>query len=196
MSNEELREETIGKSYTFPKYTTQILNLCNQNAQGTRPFVVGQMTELIQECPYKTYKGWEKWYRSRKPSAIEDATIRVRRMVENLKIAIDLIDEKMIRAWVEDLVLVKTFVGLRYQEAILSRIARMKKTTFRLATPAEESRGIDGVIGTTPVSIKPQTYKTKASLPESIRVPIIYYNESEDGIQVDARNFLDGDAQL
>lgn len=28
----------------FPKYATQILNLANQNAQGTRPAVVGQMS--------------------------------------------------------------------------------------------------------------------------------------------------------
>ena len=134
----------MGESKPFPKYTTQILNLCNQNAQGTRPQVVGQMTELIQECPYKSYTEWEKWYRTRKPSAIVDATVKIKRMVDNLKGAIELIDDQMIRSWVEDLVLVKTFVGLRFQAAILSKIAKMKRTTFRLATPTEESKGIDG----------------------------------------------------
>ncbi len=33
----------------FPKYTTQLMNLANQNSQGTRPKVVGQMSDLIQE---------------------------------------------------------------------------------------------------------------------------------------------------
>lgn len=33
--------------YVFPKYTTQIINIANQNAGGTRPKVVGQMSELI-----------------------------------------------------------------------------------------------------------------------------------------------------
>lgn len=41
----------------FPRYTTQILNLANQDAQGTRPRVVGQLSELIKECPDKTYEG-------------------------------------------------------------------------------------------------------------------------------------------
>ena len=30
----------------FPKYTSQLINWANQNAQGTRPAVVGQMSEL------------------------------------------------------------------------------------------------------------------------------------------------------
>ncbi len=33
------------EAQTFPKYATQILNLANQNAQGTRPSVVGQMSQ-------------------------------------------------------------------------------------------------------------------------------------------------------
>ena len=35
-----------GETKTFPKYTTQIINLANQNAQGTRPQVVGKMSNL------------------------------------------------------------------------------------------------------------------------------------------------------
>ena len=41
ISNNEL-VSTIGESKNFPKYTTQIMNLANQNAQGTRPKVVTQ----------------------------------------------------------------------------------------------------------------------------------------------------------
>lgn len=196
ISNEELKEEIVGETKPFPKYTTQILNLCNQNAQGTRPPVVGQMTELIQECPYRSYKEWEKWYLARKPRAIAEATVRIKRMLDNVKQAVELIDDKLVKAWVEDLVLVKTFVGLRFQQAILSRIAKMKGTTFRLAIPAEESKGIDGYIGEMPVSIKPQTYKYKSSLPESIRVPIIYYSKDKDGIRVDANGILGRDRVL
>ena len=49
-------------SYDFPKYTTQIINQANQNNQATRPKVVGQMSELIQKCPTKSYDGWKRWY--------------------------------------------------------------------------------------------------------------------------------------
>src|SRR5438128_12377932 len=93
ISNEELAEELVGEPKVFPKYTTQILNLCNQNAQGTRPSVVGQMSELVQECPYKTYKEWRQWYLSRKRNAIADATQRIETMVGNLRAASVLIHD-------------------------------------------------------------------------------------------------------
>jgi hypothetical protein len=51
----------------FPKYTTQLINLANQNSQGTRPEVVGKMTELIKKCPLRSRDGWKKWYLSKHP---------------------------------------------------------------------------------------------------------------------------------
>jgi len=51
------------------------------------------MSELFQECPYKTYKEWRQWYLSRKPNAIADATQRIKTMVGNLRAAIVLIDD-------------------------------------------------------------------------------------------------------
>ena len=196
ISNEELAEELVGETKTFPKYTTQILNLCNQNAQGTRPSVVGQMSELVQECPYRTYKEWRQWYLSKKPNAIADATQRIKTMVGNLRNAIALIDDNMIKTWVEDLIIAKSFTGLHFQQAILSRVAKAKRTTFRTATPDEESKGIDGYIGQEKVSIKPETYKSKLGLPESIRVPIVYYEKLKDGIRIDASSVLPADSKL
>ncbi len=196
ISNEELKEQLVGKSPAFPKYTSQILNLCNQNAQGTRPAVVGQMSDLIQECPFRTYQEWKEWYLSRKPSAISEATEKIKKMVNNFRVALSLVDENLVRAWVQDLVVVKSFTGLRFQQAILSQVAKLKKTTFRLADRDEESKGIDGYIGQHPVSIKPETYKSKLGLPESIRIPIIYYEKLENGIRVDAESVLGKETTL
>lgn len=157
IKNEELVKELVGEVKDFPRYTTQLMNLANQNAQGTRPRVVGQLSELIQECPEKTYEGWKKWYLERHPHAIDDAATKVREMVENLKQAIRAIDRTMIRQWIEDLVLEKTFIGLRFQEAILKKVAHERKDSYRLANTREEAKGIDGWIRDVPVSIKPTT---------------------------------------
>jgi len=116
ISNQELIKELVGEEKKFPKYTTQILNLANQNAQGTRPKVVGQLSELIKECPYNSYEKWRDWYLSKKPNAIDNATKRILKMVDQLREAINLIDEKLVREWVEDLVLVKTFIGLNFKK--------------------------------------------------------------------------------
>ncbi len=191
IKNEELVRELIGEVKNFPKYTTQIMNLANQNSQGTRPRVVGQLSELINECPEKTYEGWKKWYLSKHPKAIDNATERVNEMVSNLKEALKLVDKKMVREWVEDLVLEKTFVGLRFQEAILKKVAAIEKVKYKLANPKEESRGIDGFIGKMPVSIKPITYKIKKSLGEEIKYKIIFYKKTKTGLEIKASEVLE-----
>ena len=91
----------------------------------------------------------------------------------------------MVKEWVRDLVIDKTFIGLKFQEAILKRVAKMKKLSYRLSNPQEESKGIDGFIGDVPVSIKPITYKTKNMLSEKIEVKFIFYDKKKDGINVD-----------
>jgi len=190
ISNKELVKELVGEEKKFPKYTTQILNLANQNAQGTRPKVVGQLSELIKECPYDSYEKWKDWYLSKNPDAIDNATKRILKMVDQLREAINLIDETLIKEWVEDLVLVKTFIGLKFQEAILKKIASIMGKTYRLAKPEEEAKGIDGFIGDIPVSIKPSTYNYKKALPEKIEVKIIFYKKVKDGIVIDASQVL------
>lgn len=183
--NTEIKDLLEGESFNFPKYSTQILNLANQNAQGTRPSVVGQMSELIQEFSGKSIKEWEEWYIEKHPDAIENASKKIKEMIENFKSVITQIDDKMVRDWVKDLVVIKTYIGLNFQEAILKKVAGIKNTDYRLSTPEEESKGIDGFIGNVAVSIKPDTYKSKKSLREKIEIKFIYYTKSKDGITVD-----------
>lgn len=185
ITSAELSENIAGKTYEFPKYATQIINLANQNSQGTRPKVVGQLSDLIEEFPGKSYKEWVDWYQERMPNVMEDATEKIFEMVCNLKFTFDKIDKNMVRMWVRDLVLTKTFIGLKFQKSILDKVATQKNTSYKLSTPNEESQGIDGYIGNMPVSIKPQTYKTKNMLNETINVAIIYYEKLKDGISVE-----------
>ena len=186
LKNDRIMQDVVGrKPIEFPKYTTQIMNLANQNSQGTRPRIVGQMSELVEECPKGTYDEWVIWYSKKMPDAIEDATERVYEMVQNLASATKLIDKPLVRKWVKDLVLTKTFTGFCFQESILKTIAERKKVEYRRATPEEESRFIDGYIGEISVSIKPITYKTKNMLHENINVKLIYYEKLKDGIRVE-----------
>lgn len=169
---------------TFPKYATQILNLANQNAQGTRPSVVGQMSDLIQEFKGNKIKDWEDWYLEKHPEAISTAANKIFDMVNNFKDVMTKIDKEMVERWVKDLVIIKTFIGLKFQEAILKTVASFFQTTYRLAEPAEEAIGIDGFIGNKPVSIKPTTYEIKKSLAEVIQAPILFYEKVKDGIRI------------
>ena len=183
--NSEVQELLSGKTYSYPKYATQIINLANQNAQGTRAKIVGQMSDLIQEFEGTALSEWEKWYLESHPDAIDNATEKVFAMVTLFKDAILKIDKETVREWIEELVVVKTFSGLKFQEAILKKISLHFKKPYRLAKPDEESKGIDGFIGDKPISIKPMTYKTKMGLNEVISVPIVFYDKKKSEIVIE-----------
>ena len=187
---EDIKRYLNAPIYNFPKYSTQILNLANQNAQATRPKVVGQLSELIKEFPGKNLEEWEEWYIKKHPEAIKIATEKIMEMLEKLKDTLSKIDVKIVKNWVKDLVIIKTFIGLRFQEAILKKGAELLNTSYRLSTAEEESKGIDGFIGSKPVSIKPDTYKIKKNLKEKIPIKVIYYKKTKDGIEVDYSELL------
>ena len=189
ISNAELSALNDITNPEFPKYTSQLINWANQNAQGTRPKIVGQLSDLFPEYQASTYNvaisDWKEWYTEKYPGAIEEATDKIFNQVENLKEAIKLIDKSMVRKWVEDLVISKTFSGMYVQRAILAKISDMRKEPFRLASPEEESKGIDGYVGDTAYSIKPVTYKTMGRLSESIDIKMIYYSKKKSGLLVE-----------
>lgn len=189
ITNENIQKYNGITKLEFPKYTTQLINLANQNAQGTRPKVVGQLSELFQEFQNQTndisIENWESWYLDKYPNAIEEATIKIYEQIENFKKAIELIDKNLVEKWVRDLVINKTYNGLYVQQAILAAFAEKTGQDFRLATPYEESQGIDGFVGETPYSIKPDSYKTTGHLSETINVKMIYYSKTKTGLYVE-----------
>ena len=189
IKNESIVNYNESTVFSFPKYTSQLINWANQNAQGTRPVVVGQMSELFPEFIASgeeiTIDNWRKWYIERYPDAFEKATDKIYAQVQNLRDAISLIDRQMVENWVEDLVVAKTFNGMYVQKAILASLAERKDTTYRLSTPEEESVGIDGYVGDVPYSVKPDTYKTMGRLSETIAVKMIYYTKTKTGLTIE-----------
>ena len=192
LKNELIEDFNESKSVSFPKYTSQLINWANQNAQGTRPVVVGQMSELFPEFMNSgmeiTIENWRKWYTEKYPEAFENATDKIFAQVQNLRNAIPLIDREMVEKWVQDLVINKTFNGMYVQKAILASLAERRGTTYRLATPEEESIGIDGYVGEVPYSVKPDTYKTMGRLSETIDVKMIYYSKTKTNLKIEVED--------
>jgi hypothetical protein len=182
---EEEREKLVAEiDPEFPKYTTQIMNTANQNAQATRPRVVGQMSEIVEEYkrkyPSGNFEDWKEFYYQEHDGEerIETATQKAFEMVVNMREAAEVIDREMVYRWIEDLVLYKTYTGLgRNQGAVLKKLSDEYGVEYRRSTPEQESKGIDGYLGEQPVSIKPETYRQKAQLQENVQAPIVYYQE-------------------
>lgn len=190
LKNENIESYNESEGYSFPKYTTQLINWANQNAQGTRSTVVGQMSELFLEFSASgsemSIEAWKAWYTEKHPEAFDKATNKIYAQIKNLQEAIKLVDKELVHNWVEDLVVNKTFNGLYVQKAILASLAERLNTSYRLATPKEESQGIDGYVGDTPYSVKPDTYKAmKQHLAEEICVKMIYYTKTKTGLKLE-----------
>lgn len=185
MKNSEVEKLSNASQYAFPKYATQIINLLNSNAQGTRPAVVGQMSELIQEFDGKSLDEWVVWYNERQPNAIQNATDKIYGMYQLMSEAFNAITREMVEEWVKDLVYTKTYCGLKFQSAIIAFLADKVGKSWRLANVEEEAQGIDGFIGDQPLQIKSVTYKIEGRLPENIEVPIVYYDKKKDGINIE-----------
>ena len=119
ISNDKIAELSNAPLYEFPKYVTQVINLVNSNAGGTRPKVVGQMSELIKEFDGKTITEWIEWYSERYPNAVDNATEKIWDMYETMKGAFNAITKDMDENWVKDLVYGKTICGLKLQTEII-----------------------------------------------------------------------------
>ncbi len=189
ISNAEIKVRNNSEENVFPKYTTQLINLANQTAQATRPKAVGQLSELfplfLQETDQISLENWQEWYEERYPEAVDKAADRIYGQIEKLKEAVLLIDREMIRRWVKDLIIDKTYNGLYVQKVILSFLSEKRGEPYRLSSPEEEARGIDGYVGDTAYSIKPSTYQAMDRLPETIDVSMIYYEKTKSGLVIE-----------
>jgi hypothetical protein len=127
ISTKQIMDDVAGPPENYPKYTTQLINLANQNSQATRAHYVGQMSELIQEFPGNSYDQWVQWYMGKYPNAVDQATDRTWAMIQKMQQAMEGIDKDMVRQWMQELIFTKTYAGLCFQESILKTIAKKKK---------------------------------------------------------------------
>jgi len=160
----------------------------NQFAQSTRPKNVGQLSDLLQEYRENdsnpSMEGWEEFYYTKiGEDKINEAAKKTWKMVQQAQENIKKLTFEDIQWWVKNLIIDKTFSGLQIQKDILEMVS--KSGEWRLATPEEESKGIDGVVDGKFVSIKPHTYKsTLAKTKENIQYPILFYKQTKKGIVI------------
>jgi len=185
LTSAEIRELLDAPPPQLPTYVSPILNLANRFAAGTRPKVVGQMSELIQQFGGRSLEDWAAWYQEKHPEAIAEAVRRIRDKLSEFKRVIDNITDEMIERWVKDLVLVKTFIGLKFQEAILKKVAEATGLDYALASPEQEARGIDGLVGGHEVSIKPSSWKDQVVQRENLPGVLIYYRKTDNGLEIE-----------
>ena len=169
-------------------YIGSVINLANSFSQATRAKHVGQVSDLIQEyreiAENPSVEGWESFYASKIGlEKIDIAADKIWEYVKRIRENLNSLNHDDVKNWTKDLVIDKTFAGLQIQLDILEMVSETGE--FRLSTPDEESKGIDGYVDGEPVSIKPNTYKkTIQSGKESIPYRIIFYKNTKRGLVV------------
>jgi len=98
------------------------------------------MSDLIREFPDESFGQWRSWHTRRAPRSIDNATERVYDMLLAFKYAISRIERRMVKRWVKNAVLNKTFAGLRFQESILKRLAANWQQEETFATEFRHQR--------------------------------------------------------
>jgi hypothetical protein len=165
------------------KYTTQFMNLANQNSQATRAQHVGSMNELVAEFRDKKLNPseWKSFYLKKMGSdCLALASAKIKDKLQEMRDGYDYLLDNLheVDEWVEDLIFNKTFKGFEIQSEVLSQLAGNKP--WRLSTRYEESLGIDGFIDEKPYQVKPHTAKHLASVnQQTIKAEIVYYRKSK-----------------
>lgn len=192
---EELFEKFNIEKFPFPKYSTQFINLANQNAKWTVPAVVGQMSDLIHKCPERTIASRQDRYLENYGDRVAIATDKIRIKLQEMKEGYDAITKDIVKNRVYDLLINKTAEGLMIQEFIFKKLSEKYGKKYRLATPDEEKENIDGYLGDVPVQIKSVSFDTKkTTVRGTIDVLIVYYNKTDKFLYIDdvqLNNFLE-----
>lgn len=189
ISGEEREFLIRGENETFPKYTTQFLNLANQNAQSTRERFVGNMQDIIKDFennhPNGTYDDWIEFYKNEYngDQNLEQSADRLYEMVEDMREAIEEIDREMSFRFVRELVLYKTYMGenLDVKEAILEKLSIL----YDKEIERTHDSWITAYLGEVPIVF--QSEDSNAFESPGKDVAVVYYrvNKSTNSIEID-----------
>ena len=99
-------------------YIGSVINLGNSFSQATRPRNVGQMSDLIQEyrevAGRPTVEGWESFYDQKIGSdKIDVAADKIWEYVQRIRENLNSLNRDDVKNWTKDLIIDKTFSGLR-----------------------------------------------------------------------------------
>ena len=165
----------------FPKYVPTILNTASRISRAMAKERVGNLKEMLKTVQPASLEEWTTWYIHNHPTEIDQATERILHMLENFRHSLERIDRRMVREWVSELILSKTYSGIYIKRLITERLAENSDVQFSLPSQEEESQGIDGIIDGIPIAIKPRTFKNSVAHSDVTKAHIIYYEGPKNG---------------
>ena len=175
----------MGAAHEFPDLTIDLICLANHLSKATTRKKLGNPTSVIEEFEGKTFEDWERFYEQKRPGALDTASREIYSTMEKLRKALELVDKELVRHWVEEAVLKRTYAAWRIQETILKHIAKLQGKPFRQADDHESEAGIDGFIDERPFSVSPVSHYFKVPPEEQdAQLHMVYFEKAKSGLKV------------
>lgn len=175
----------MGAANAFPDLTSELISLANHLSKATTRKKLGNPASVIEKFEGKTFEDWERFYEETCPGALDTASREIYSALGKLREALALVDEELVRHWVEEAVLKRTYAAWRIQETILRHIAKRQGKPFRQADDRESEAGIDGFIDERPFSVRPVSYYFKGPPEEQdALVDVVYFEKAKRGLKV------------
>lgn len=180
------------------KYQSEILNIVNKHGHGNDADIVGMVSQVIKNYRGSTdipsLAGWKEYHQKLTDiKGIETGVEKNWAQFQEMKKAIDAIDEEVLRYWLENLVYNKTFAGLQAQDMVLRDIAsrltteKREEYKYRNGDADDERAQIDGYIirpdgKVCGLQIKSDSYRSHNTVENSAPVQYVYYKLKPDGL--------------
>ena len=182
---QDLRGKDVGAVIDFPELTSDLISLANHLSKATTRKKLGNPGAVIEEFKGKTFEDWERFYEQKRPGALDTASREIYSAIEKLREALELVDEELVRHWVEEAVLKRTYAAWRIQETILKYIAKLQGKSFRQADDQESTAGIDGFIDERPFCVHPVSRYFKSPPEEQDpKMDVVYFEKAKRGLKV------------
>lgn len=181
----DIRGKDVGAAYEFPGLTAELIALASRLSGATTRKKLGNPMAVIEEFKGKQFEDWASFYEEERPGAIDTASNEIFDTIEKLRQALGQVDEQLVRHWVEEAVLKRTYAVWRIHETILKHIAKLQGKAFRQADDGEVEEGIDGFIDERPFSVRPVSHYFKGPPEEEAeQVDVVYYEKAKNGLKI------------
>ena len=156
----------------YPLYIEPLINTIDDKSRACHSSNVGKLHIMIKQRQFRNVGEWRRWYCKKRPGDIERAIDKVYNAIvtaidggsrHNVKFNCKFRKNMKfyIGKFINNLIIEKTFRGLKIQEALLVKLGQIMKRDYTWSTAKEDSTGIDGHLGLIPISIKPNTCQLK-----------------------------------
>lgn len=170
-----------GEQHFGDSIVTHLLHLAADELEPHEPDFANRFNEIYREKEAGSSLDWNSWYHNRMEDSLDSETKRMMDMLEQIKNALNKIDESQVHSYCRDMLVTDSYIGTEAKKGILKKMAMERKALYRCA---DEESSLDGYIGEHAIIIKPYERNHDDMVDELTHACTIYYKINDDEIEL------------